>query len=398
MTRRQNKGLIAVFSVVIGLTAPISADEAVELQFLQIEGQVLHADALVDETVYINGYFSHQAEIDEFSVSLVREVLEGNRAVLDSSFRTVERIGGLPGFLEWKSAETVRLQRSSRGEMTVPEDAARPVLRNIPRFPDYPVEPGDTWSLPAEEVHLLRINNALYGPYRGTVQVFYRYLDNKIQNNRPFARLAIKYSIYLPVRERGEPIRLISGQSVQELLWDIEKGRPHLKNEEFEFMMMMSDGNTQEFIGSGEISYRYTQRLDRRLAVESLKSELQIVPGITVQPTDEGILLSVIETDSILFEPESSIVSDDQRYRLEELGRNLRLYSERDILITGHTADYGTIEGRKVLSRDRAAAVADILYPDGRTGQGQLFLRGAGNSEPLGSDKENRRVEILILD
>ena len=162
--------------------------------------------------------------------------------------------------------------------------------------------------------------------------------------------------------------------------------------------MMMTDGRTQEFLGSGETTYRITDSMDRSGTVETLHSELMSIPGISIEPTEKGILLSVTETDRILFQPDSAALSEDQKFRLEELARSLAGFPERDILITGHTADYGTPDGRKDLSRNRAAAVADILFPQGRTGPGRLFLRGAGNTEPLGTDKENRRVEILILD
>ncbi|MDA3956209.1 OmpA family protein [Oceanispirochaeta sp.] len=389
--------LTALCSVIIFTPALMGAEE-VNLQFLHVEGQVLHADSLVDETVYIDGRFSHQAEVDEFSVSTIRQVSPEGKATLDSSFRTVERVRGMPGILEWISAETVRLERDAQGKMTVPPEASRPVLRNVPRFPVTPVKPGDTWSLPAEEVHVFRISNVIYGPYRGPVQVLYRYLQNKIIDGRRFAEISVEYSIYMPVRSSAEPIRLITGQSSQRLLWDIEKGRPGKKQEDFEFLMLMADGRTQEFRGRGETSYRINDSIDRPRAVQSLQTELESVPGVTIEPTTEGILLSIIETDRILFQPDSSEVTMDQRYRLEELAHSLAAYPERDILITGHTADYGSFEGRKNLSRNRAAAVADILFPGGRTGQGRLFLRGAGNTEPLGSDQENRRVEILILD
>ena len=392
------KKSFSVLLIICLISLFLGADEPVSLQFKQEKGQILHADALVNETVYIDGYYSHQAEIDEFSVSAVREVSEEGSAVLDSSFRTVERIGGVPGILEWISSETVRMERDMLGSLTVPIDAARPVLRHVPRFPDYPVSPGDSWSLPAEEVHLLRIRNVLYGPYYGSFMAQYQYLDNRKIEGRLFARISIEYNVYLPVRQTGEPIRLITGQSIQEILWDIENGRPEQKREDFEFLMMMADGRTQEFIGRGETTYRLTKSIDRPQAVNSLRSELGAVPGVTVQPTEEGILLSVIETDRILFEPESSVVSSDQRSRLEELARSLSAYNERDILITGHTANYGTTEGRQNLSRDRAAEVSQILFPEGRPGPGKLFLKGAGNSEPLGSDQADRRVEILILD
>lgn len=385
--------MLLIFSL-----SSLFSDDPIELRFLHIEGQVLHADALVDERVYIDGYLSHQAEIDEFSQSKVRRVAEDGTALLDSSFRTVERIGGYPGYFQWVSSETVRLERSPLGAMAVPYDAARPVLRNVPTFPGYPVAPGDSWSLPAEEVHVLRINGALFGPYRSTVQVLYRYLENRNIGGRPYAILEMEYSLYLPVRRAGEPVRLISGRSRQELLWDIGSGRPERKEELFEFLMMMSDGRTQEFIGSGVTTYRLTESLDRAETVDELKSEIGDLPGISVESIDEGVLLSVTDRESILFEPDSSLIRSAERFRLEKLSQILNAYGDRDILITGHTADYGTAEGRSRLSLERATAVADRLFPQGRPGSGRLFLRGAGNSEPIGTDRENRRVEILILD
>lgn len=384
--------------MLISLVLGLYGDEPVELRFIQKEGQVLHGDSLVDERVYMDGYLSHHAEIDEFSVSSVRSVDTNGRAVLDSSFRTVERIGGFPGYYQWNSSETVRLERASSGEMAVPHDAARPVLRNVPTFPDSPVEPGDSWSLPAEEVHVLRINGRLYGPYRSTAQVFYQYRENRKIGESSMAVIDLEYNLYLPVRQAGEPIRLITGQSRQEILWNIDEGRPERREENFEFLMMMSDGRSQEFIGTGITTYRLTESLNRQETVDVLQSELQNVPGISVSPMDDGILLSVTEEESILFEPESAIVRITEQYRLEKLSSILDKYRDRDILITGHTADYGTAEGRSRLSFERASSVAGILFPRGREGEGRLFLRGAGNSEPAGTDRENRRVEILILD
>ena len=105
-------------------------------------------------------------------------------------------------------------------------------------------------------------------------------------------------SIFLSGR-RVNPIRLLTGRSSQELLWETELGRPVLKTEKFEFLMMMSDGRTQEFTGLGRTTYRYTERLDRRETVRTLESELKDLPGLNVEPTDEGILLTMKETDRI---------------------------------------------------------------------------------------------------
>jgi len=375
----------------------ISEETPINLRYFHREGEVTHTDSQVNETIYVNGSFNHQAEIDEFSVSTIRQVNEDGGAVLDASFRTIEKVEGYPGILDWVSSETVRLERDIRGHLDVPDEAFRPVQRHVPRFPEFPVKPGDTWSLPAEEVHVFRIGGQIFGPYKGQAQVLYTYSSKEMAEKHSYARIGIEYSIYLPVRG-DEPIRLLSGQSHQELLWDIELGRPLSKTEKFEFLMLMADGRTQEFTGEGKTNYRITRSMDRESTVESLRSELESVPGIKVHPADEGIKVSVEELDSILFEPESSVISEDQKYRLDELARILSEYMERDILITGHTAGYGTVEGRQKLSFERAHAVGKSLFPRGRPGPGKLFLRGAGNTEPMGSDRADRRVEILIMD
>jgi len=386
---------VAVFFMTVMMLP--GEESSLDLKFIHREGEVVHADSLVDETVFVDGIINHQAEIDEFSVITVRQVKENGEAVLDAGFRTIERVNGYPGVLEWVSSETVRMERDTKGLLNVPADAFRPVLRHVPRFPGYPVKPGDTWSLPAEEVHVFRISGRIYGPYRGSAQVLYTYLSNEREEDRQLARISIEYSIYLPVRG-NEPIRLLSGQSRQELLWNIKEGRPESKSEQFEFLMLMADGRTQEFSGVGKTNYRITRTLDREEDVKTLRSGLEKVPGISVKPAEEGISVSVEELDSILFEPDSAVLSEDQKYRLNEVARLLAEYPDRDILITGHTAGYGTAEGRRRLSFERARSVGDYLFPQGRPGQGRLFFRGAGNTEPLGSDRADRRVEILIMD
>ena len=110
----------------------LNADDAVVLRFIHRKGEVLHADSLVDESVYVNSYLSHQAEIDEFSVASVIQVDPDGKAVLDTAFRTVERINGVPGSLEWISSETVRLERDSAGTLAVPGGSDPPCTAECP--------------------------------------------------------------------------------------------------------------------------------------------------------------------------------------------------------------------------------------------------------------------------
>ncbi len=376
-----------------------SEDQARILRFIHREGEVLHADSVVHETIRLNGRLSHRAEIEEFSVSTVVSVDGTGDALLDSRFRTVEKAHLSGGSLQWLSEEQVSLTRNSGGTMNLPDNTVFPVLRSVPRFPDYPVSPGESWNFPAEELHVFRIGNGLYGPYRGELQVFYRYLENRETDQGQTARIALEYNIYLPVRSPSEPVYLISGRSRQEIQWDIDRGRPLKKTENFEFILLGSDGSTREFLGTTETDYRYTMTLDKEKLTEDLNKKLQSLEGVNVEPADRGVLLSLSdENGAILFQRDSAIIREPQMKQLSRLSSLLNEYDDRDILITGHTADYGSPEGRERLSLERASAVAAEIFPEGRPGPGKLFLRGAGSREPAGTDRENRRVEILILD
>ncbi len=396
--------VLFLISAVTGAQEPPQNSQAVFLRYKQKKGEVLHADSVVNESVFINGQYSHEAEIVETSVSIVRDVDSDGRALLDTSFRTEERIDILPASREWISSERVLLSRDSSGRMEVPEDAARPVLRNIPVFPEHPVQPGDSWTARAEEVHLFRTGGRSAGPYRGEIPVSYEYAEKYKDGDKKLARIVIRYNIYLPVSRRGEPVRLITGRSEQNLIWDIEAGQPVSKDEEFEFLIMMSDGTLQEFSGGQRVIYRVTMELDREIVAGDLRRSLGDVPGITVDSAEEGVLLSLRDGEAVLFPPESAVISQSQLYRLEALGKLLEAYPDRDILITGHTAHFGSEEGRRELSGERAAAVAGVLFPRGRRGPGLLYLRGAGSDEPTAAEDSeggraaNRRVEILILD
>ena len=398
--RRCSTALIVASAGVLGPAASgLSAQStSVRLEYRHRPGEVMHIDSTVNEAVYRNGLYTHDAIIEESAVVETTAVDPDRSAALDATFRTVERISGLPGYVEWVSDESVRMTRDVLGRLTVPETATRPVLRDVPVFPDRDLAPGDQWTAAASEVHVFRIGEGLYGPYRGDFTVAYTHLGSRRLDGESLVRIGISYAMYIPIHRAGEPVRLVSGRSEAELLWDVAAGIPRFKSEDFEFFMALSDGSTLEFRGTQDVEYRVVSRLDRDEAAARIRRDLEHLPGIAVDPADDGVRIVLDDTGPILFAPESAEISADQRRRLEALRDALAAYGDRDVLISGHTADYGTAEGRRRLSTRRAAAVADLLFPGGREGPGRLYLRGRGSEEPVGSDEQNRRVEIWILD
>ena len=93
-----------------------------------------------------------------------------------------------------------------------------------------------------------------------------------------------------------------------------------------------------------------------------------------------------------------------EKDKLDRIGAILKRYSDRDILVTGHTALAGSPGGRQTLSEDRAAAVGSYLISAGVRSKERMVYRGFGAEVPVADNateegrRKNRRVEITILE
>ena len=116
--------------------------------------------------------------------------------------------------------------------------------------------------------------------------------------------------------------------------------------------------------------------------------------------TEQGVLVN-LSSNTIHFATNSSLVSDDSRGTLVELGDILKKYPEDMIMISGHTDSDGAAEYNQRLSEMRAQAVADILIQTGVPSE-SISVYGYGETQPLAAndtpeDKAlNRRVELAI--
>lgn len=124
------------------------------------------------------------------------------------------------------------------------------------------------------------------------------------------------------------------------------------------------------------------------------------VPGAEVNRVGEGIELTF--NSALLFQINSSELSDSAKASLDKLAGIFTKYPETNILVEGHTDDTGTDEFNMQLSEKRAYAVSNYLQAKG-VPQDRFTIKWYGENQPKypnDSDEnriKNRRVELAIV-
>ena len=126
------------------------------------------------------------------------------------------------------------------------------------------------------------------------------------------------------------------------------------------------------------------------------------IPGVTVRRVDEGISISV---EGANFVADSDKLTPEDLAKLDKIITVLlKSYTDKEMMIAGHTALAGTPEGRMKLSTDRAKFVANYLESKKVRPAGKIKTKGYGAERPIGDNNTdegkriNRRVEIILLD
>jgi len=143
--------------------------------------------------------------------------------------------------------------------------------------------------------------------------------------------------------------------------------------------------------------------MDKEKMAEEIAEDIDRlgIPDVSVRVVDEGITISL---DDIQFQADTAIMLPGEKEKLDKISEILKRYQERDILVGGHTALAGTAEGRRKLSSERAAVVADYLIARKARSADRVVVRGYGADKPLADNRteegkrKNRRVEITILE
>lgn len=400
------KRLIVIAAVLSLAPATLSADV---FRFAYTRGEKYRILSQVHESVYVNGRFSHDADIlNKIAVSVTDTKNDSGYHVVD--YDTSERSYGATTTYEWSEGYTSEFWQDGRGAETVDPSYFMPVVRNVPLFPEGDLQPGATWTAPGTESHDFRTNFGIQDPFQFPISVNYQYLDNETRNGVACAVFSIDYEIFHSVKlspsatARMLPTR-VAGESHQKLWWDIANRRPVYDQESFDFIFSFTSGDEIEFKGTSTGELIEAQPLDRDQVAGDIQKQLdaQKIPDVSVQPTDQGVTITL---ENVNFPPNSDQLLPAEQDKLRRIGEMLKKYPGRDIAVAGYTARAPgyTENDYQTLSAQRASAAANFLLSIGAVSAEHMSARGMGASNPIGDNsneegrRKNRRVEITILE
>ena len=400
------------------------------LAYRHYAGQKYRIVAQVDEQVFRNRKLIYNTQILN-RIAIAVESMNGLNAILDVNYQVSEEAEN-GRFFSWTKENNSQFELSPQGQyLNVGPNDLTPSLRNVPSFPARELEPGDGWSAPGSEVQDLREVFGLPVELRFNFDVNYMYRGEETFQGRKLQHITLFYNIaedvskQLPTslqprfshgspqrysrqsrRQDGQKMRdiprSVRAQHNIELYWDSRQGLPVFQKEDFEVAYLLQNGEEVKFRGRSRGDINIAETMKHQDMKRELERELQQA-GIRaeVKQNDKGLSISI---DSINFYPDSKRMLPGEERKLQRISRILQKYPERDIQVSGHTADLGQAAQQQKLSQARAATVGQYLIDRGVRSREQVVIRGMGATQPIANNsteqgrKKNRRVEITLLE
>jgi outer membrane protein OmpA-like peptidoglycan-associated protein len=296
-------------------------------------------------------------------------------------------------------------ERDRFGSITIDPKYYMPVVRNVPVFFGSELKVSDTWRAEGHEVHDFRDAFGIEEPYRIPFIANYEYIGERQWKGKSYPAFSVSYKIASrPPAVRGYiyPVRIM-GDFDQIVYWDHDLGQEAAYEETFKLTFNMSDGSTIEFRGNAQAEFVESEYMDKEQIVSDIIDEINRldIPDVTVRKVEEGVSISLEE---IGFYPDSAVMLPGEQEKLGKIAQVLTRYPDRDIVVSGHTALAGTVEGRMSLSIERARTIADYLLKNNVRSADRIVIRGYGAEKPVADNsteegmRRNRRVEITILE
>lgn len=381
------------------------------------DGQSYKIHSVVNEDVYVNKIFSHNAEIVNRIVVRVSEVKKDEKtqeqsALFSCIFMTSEQNSDKS--FSWGREYPSVFRRDSFGRYQISDEYFMPVVRDVPIFPPQDLKPGDTWTAKGTEAHDFRDVFKIEKPFTVPFTVNYTYEKDVEKDGKTYSLIKAEYDLdyrapdFLMKKysKRGRaavfPVKT-KGRSEQKLYWDKERGNLAFYTEEFKISLLLSSSQVLDYAGTALAEVIYIEAEKKESTEENIKRDIEKLglENTDVKKTPEGLTISI---EKIQFEPDSFVLYESEKAKLKIIGDILKKYPVSELLISGHTALAGTAKARQKLSEQRAQAVAEYLLQLGVRPPSHIFTRGLGSRVPLvpNTNEENkarnRRVEITVLE
>ncbi len=412
----------------------------VEFTFKYQEGDSYRILSTVNEDVYVNMRLNHSAEIINRISTQVLSVNPDGSATHRSNFMTTESSKSAVGTgnFNWGEEYLSIFDRSTKGKYTIDDQYFMPTVRDVPIFPDHAVKPGDTWTAEGHEAHDLRLNFGIQTPYKVPFTATYTYLGtvakekkqvrqmsyaasslSKKANNQSLNKgsnllhvFRVKYSMYMETPQRNfkmieDPYadypQAMMGFSDELVYWDADKGAIDHYTETFRILIETAYGRMYEFRGTAHAEVSDFVRTDTPDIMKSVRDQIDDLglDNVNVVRGEKGLTISI---ENIQFKPDSNVLVEGEKTKLEQIANILSLFPENDLLVSGHTAVANNGVDSQQLSVSRAQTVADYFVGLGIKDRHQIFTQGFGDKVPIAPNTteegraKNRRVEITIMD
>ena len=357
------KKTLIITTILFFFTAGLFAQ--VKFEFKQKKGNSGSYISTVEEDVYVNNVPSHHAEIINRISSRMTNVASDGEAFIYATYMTTENsISQQTGrSLSWGEETTSVFSRKTNGELTISDDIYMPTVRNVPVFPDKKIKVGETWTAQGKEVQDVRkgfvMDKALIFPFEAN----YTYKEDTIIDGKKLNVILVDYEMSYEASDEqlnaGQTLYQSVGWSKQTLYWDNNKGLLDHYDEQFLIKILDIYGNLFVYTGTAHAELTEFHSINDDDTVKELQDTFDKLKldNISVKKGDKGLTISL---DNIQFEPDSDVLLDSEKAKLQKIGELLKKYSN-DLLITGHCADRGTASARQKLSEERAEAVASYL-------------------------------------
>lgn len=391
--------------LMVGLFAALCGLFTQEFQYKFVKGTKYRVISEVLEDVYVNGEYDQRNEILG-KVSVTVDDVKDSRGHYSATFQSSIVYQGDYNVYHLEEEEKSQFWIDALGRYEIADNYFMPVVRSVPSFKAGTVKVGDTWEARGEEVHNLTRGFEINEPIRFPVMVGYEYAGKGAFEGKVYDVFNVHYSFLESIKLKKQyefyPVR-IGGESNQKVYWDAEHGRAFAYEETFDFLWIFNTGVTIEYIGKASARVVEAEDINKQSVADSLNKEFtkEGLKEMKAEATDKGVMITL---ENIQFDPDSSVLKVDEKVKLNKIAQILSKYKGFDVLITGHTAWWGTEESMQKLSEQRAAVVAQYLLDLGVRSREEISIEGKGGLSPVAPNnteagmKKNRRVEITILE